>query len=398
MDIKKRVIEYFQKGDWPFENEGLNIRAKCMSCKNTTLVFDFETGKYTCENTFCDNAGEIDSFLPKEILSDPIDSNDLKISTCQELLNYEVEPEYFIVKPLIPENAITNICSDSGKGKSLLALIIAYHIASGKPLFDEFPVKQGGVLLIDQEQNLNTVVSRFKKVVTENLPIDYIIDQKFLITDEENFECLIKKIKEQKYKVIIFDTFTEIHDKEENESGPMKIVNRKLLELIRRTNVSLVYLHHLRKPFKNEKLSQSSSRGSGEIIAKCSSNLLLESKNSADEFGNTVLEMTISQEKSRSSERLNGRIAIKIFNDPENGFIKWQFMGEIEEKGKRVEEAKILIMETLQTVPGVTVKDLEGKTEIGSNNLRSGLRELMNEGKIDCSHQGRAKYYFPLEK
>jgi hypothetical protein len=318
----------------------------------------------------------------------------LIISTCQELLDYKIKPEYFVINPLIPKESITSITADSGKGKSLFALIIAYHIASGLLLFDKYVVESSKVLIVDQEMNKNEVVSRFKKIVTSELPISYMIDQKFLVTDDDDLANLKKAIVEGGYKVVIFDTFTEIHDKEENDSGAMKLVNEKLLDLIRLTKVTVIYLHHHRKLQKGERLSQSSSRGSTEIIAKVSSHLLLDSKNYKDENGNKVLEVTVSQEKARSSSRLDGKISFKIINDDFENKIKWEYLGEVEEKGKKVEEAKTLIIEVLQSCEGATVKDLEEKIKVGSSNVRVALKELVLESKIDAGQQGKAKYYF----
>ncbi|MEI6596690.1 MAG: hypothetical protein WCL13_00555 [bacterium] len=122
--------------------------------------------------------------------------------------------------------------------------------------------------------------------------------------------------------------------------------------------------------------------------------MVLESKSYKDELGNRILEIIISQEKARSSSRLDGKISFKIINDPFENKIKWEFLGEVEEKAKKVEEAKIYIIETLQTEPGATVKDLEDKSKIGESNIRIALKELVSENKIDVGQQGRAKYYF----
>lgn len=322
------------------------------------------------------------------------DENNLKVSTCQDLLNYEVQPEYFIVNPLIPERALSSITADSGRGKSLLALIIAYHIATGKKLFDQFETKQSKVLIIDQEMNKNEIVTRLKKIIIEDTPIDYLIDQKVNITDTEDFLNILNIISENKYGVIIFDTFTEIHNKEENDSGAMKEVNNKLLDLIRITGISVIYLHHHKKLQKGERLSQSSSRGSTEIIAKVSSHLLLDSK-SYREDANSILEITISQEKARSSQRLSGKIGVKIINDNITNKITWEFLGEISDKTKKIEEAKESIMEAIREENwGLTVKQTENKIPgIGTSNIRAAFRELVSEKKLMVNQQGREKVY-----
>lgn len=320
--------------------------------------------------------------------------NSFNVSTCQELLDYEVQPEYFVINPIFPKEAISSISASSGAGKSLFVLLLSKHIATGAPLFDAYPVEKSSVLIIDQEMNKNEIVTRFKKLIDENIPISYIIDQKFSITDEDDFNNLVKLIIHNGYQVVIFDTFTEIHSSEENDSGAMKKVNEKLLELIRKTKVSILHAHHNRKPQKGERINMSSSRGSSEIVAKLSSLLLLESKNYKDELENKVLEMTLDQSKARSSSRLDGKISLKIINDELENKIKWEYLGEVEEKGKKVEEAKVFIMEVLSSCAGATVKDLEEKSDIGTSNIRIALKELVSENKIDVGKEGKAKYYF----
>lgn len=316
------------------------------------------------------------------------------ITTSKELWEYDIEPEFFIANPLIPEQAITSITADSGKGKSLLALIMGYQIAKGEPLFGEYEVKKSKVLIIDQEMNKNEIATRFKKIVDEDVSnIDYIIDQEFKITDDNDFDKLESNIRMGGYDVIIFDTFTEIHSNEENDSGAMKEVNAKLLQLIRFTGVTIIYLHHHRKLQKGEVLNQSSSRGSTEIIAKVSSHLLLDSKTSLNEDEELVLDMTISQPKGRSSKKLIGKVGIKITNKEDK--ISWEFLGEVQEKTEKVREAKNKILEILKEVPGLTVKDVKEKTNIGENNLRLAFKELADEKILDSEMHGKARYYFP---
>lgn len=374
-----------------FEYTKGSLYLNCPKCKTEdSLVLDFNKDIYCCQDEDCGLSIDINSDFLREFSND----GNLKILTCDELLSYEAQPEFFIINPLIPKEAITSITADSGKGKSLFALILAYCMASGITLFDKYEVEKSNVLIIDQEMNKNEIVGRFKKIVEKNVSIDYVVDQKFLINDLKNFLTLKEKILEKKYDVVIFDTFTEIHDSEENDSGAMKIINRNMLQLIRLTGVTIIYLHHHRKLQKGERLSQSSSRGSSEIIAKVSSHLLLDSKSYRDEFGNKVLEITVSQEKARSSSRLENKISFKIINDEIENKIRWQYLGEVEEKNKKIEEAKNAIINVLQNRPGVLVKDLEDELNIGSNNIRIGLKELISENKIDLSKQGKANYYF----
>ncbi len=395
MALRDELIQYFTTRNRRFKDEKNIIKTDCVRClKKDGLIFDFKTKKYFCENNCCEAKGEIEDFISFESFNKKNYLSNFIITSCQELLDYKTQPEFFIINPLIPKEAITSITADSGKGKSLFALILAFHVASGLPLFNKYSVEKGNVLIIDQEMNSNEVASRFKKIINTNIPIDYIIEQKISITNEDNFNYLVSKIIEKKYNVIIFDTFTEIHNSEENDSGEMKKVNEQFLKLIKLIKVSIIYLHHHRKLQKGEKLSQSSSRGSSEIIAKVSSHLLLDSKNYKDEFGNMVLEATVSQEKARNSNRLDGKISFKVFNNITSDKMEWEYLGEFEEKTKKTEEAKTYIINELQNMTGATFKDLEEKSEAGNSNLRLALKELVKEKKIDSSQKGRAKFYF----
>ncbi len=324
----------------------------------------------------------------------------LIVTTGQDLLNYEIQPEFFIVNPIIPKEAITAITADSGKGKSLLALIMAYQIAKGEKVFGEYEVEKTKVLIIDQEMNKNEIASRFKKITGNTIDdvenIDYIINQDFKIDNPLDFAKLLSLIETNHYGVIMFDTFTEIHSGEENDSGQMKKINAELLELIRETGVSLIYLHHHRKSQRGEKLSQSSSRGSTEIIAKVSSHLLIDSKNVLGENQEKILEITISQEKARSSKRLDCPIKVKIINTEEK--IVSEFLGEVEENSKKIDEAKEKILEMLKELPGLKVEEVREKTNIGVSNIRKALDELVDAKTLDFCKQGRAKYYFLATK
>jgi len=388
----EEIKKYLNNNNEPFfEYANGRLNLNCPKCKTEdSLVLDFNENKYTCNDDDCNFSVNINSDFLKEFYN----GDNFKILTCKDLLDYEIQPEFFIINPLIPKEAITSITADSGKGKSLFALILAYCIASGMNLFDKYEVEKGNVLIIDQEMNKNETASRFKKVIKNEVPVDYIIDQKFLITDENKFIALKNQIIEKKYNVVIFDTFTEIHNAEENDSGAMKLVNQNMLQLIRETGVTIVYLHHHRKLQKGERLSQSSSRGSSEIIAKVSSHLLLDSKNYRDEFNNKVLEIIVSQEKARSSSRLDHKISFKIVNDEVENKIRWEYLGEVEEKSKKIEEAKNSIINILQNRPGILVKELEDELSVGNNNIRIALKELSSENRIDSSKQGKANYYF----
>lgn len=317
-----------------------------------------------------------------------LSSVDFHITTSKEILTKEVKPFPYIIDRMVPENAITSITADSGKGKSIFALILAKHIASGQILFDEFEVKKSKVLVVDQEMDEDIIVSRYKEIVgSEETDIDYLYEQSWSIDDELQFEWLKRITKEGGYRVVVFDTLTTIHTLDENKADDMRKLNKLLLGLIRDTAITIVYLHHHRKLYKGEQHNQSSSRGSTEIIAKVASHLLINSKRRIDDFGRTVLSMTTQQEKSRRPDGIN-TIGLDVIRDPKENKTSWEYKGEVDVNTKAVDQAKQKIIQILENENGsFTIKDFETKTNIGNSSLRAACKELIAEGKLD-SHKG----------
>lgn len=161
------------------------------------------------------------------------------------------------------------------------------------------------MLVIDQEMSEPVLVHRFHSVMEGAKGVDFIHSQGWQIDDEEQYEQIRDVIVEKKYGVVVFDTFVMIHGKNENEATEMREINKLMLRLIHETGVTIIFLHHEKKPYKGDNGGQASSRGSTEIMAKVSSYLSIQSKAYIDEEKVTVLEMVIQQPKSRSAQIIN---------------------------------------------------------------------------------------------
>lgn len=361
-----------------------------------------ESGKIDIKYT---NKKELMDSLKEDIISIKEEIKNYKglfnIVSGNEMLKMEIKTMPYIIDKLIPECAITAVTADSGKGKSLIALILAYHISRGEKLFNEFEVKQSKVLIIDQEMDEDIIISRHQSVAKkQNTNIDYIYSQLIEIDKPDHYGYLIETIKEGGYQVIMFDTLIQLHSGNENSADEMKEVNRLLLNLINETGVTIIYLHHHRKKQRGEYPGQSSSRGSTEIIAKVSSHLLIDSKPKVeDEITQTNL--TIQQEKSRRPEKIN-KIGVKIFYDQCLKETHWEYLGEVNDNESKIQKAKELIKEDMPEGEWLNIneiQDLIGYT-IGESNLREACRELVKE-KILAEKLGselgkdnkRAKYY-----
>lgn len=315
-----------------------------------------------------------------------------KIIDGRNLLRYKIKEFPYVIDRLIPENAITSISADSGKGKSIFMLILMKHIALGEKLFDDFKVQQKTVLIIDQEMDKDTIASRFQSIIETELAIDFLLEQHWSINHDESYKWLKQKIIEKGYGLIVFDTFTHIHTGDENKAGDMKEVNRRMLELIRDTGVTIIYLHHHRKLQRGEKLSQAVSRGSTDLIAKVSSHLLLDSviAKGDDEY---ILKLTVQQAKSRRPDRID-KISLEIIYNQKTQKTTYKYLGDLKAESA-IEQAKRLILKVLSDGGEYSITDLRKNiATVGENNIRDACKELRISKKIQAERKGRKDIFF----
>jgi len=328
------------------------------------------------------------------------------ITDSTELMSKPIPDFPYLVDKIIPRKAITALTADSGKGKSLVALIMACYISQGIKMFGEYKTEKTNTLIIDQEMDEDLIIDRYRKVVKIDTPIFYIHNQDFKITDENHYIQIKSKIIKKEIGFIIFDTFSMIHTNDENSSNEMVEVNKQMLKLISETGVTIMYLHHHRKQMRGEVKNQSTSRGSTDIIAKVASHLLLDGKDSVNDHGDRVLELTLSQEKARRPEAIS-KIGIDITYREDTKLTEWKFKGTINDKLNKQLEAQDFAITTLKmdgnTVGfGMTFQDLWGRAKdydsfgFGVTNLRKALRDLENNNILiteSGGNKGNAKVY-----
>lgn len=307
-----------------------------------------------------------------------------QIEACDDLLACPDIDEPFTVDKLVPEGSITAITADSGKGKSILALIMAKAIASGEKFLGEFVTKQSKVLIIDQEMAHSVIVGRFKGIVVDPVDIYVMSGIGWKVTNKKHREWLSQHITKLGIKVVIIDTLTTAHEAEENSASEMRGVNDALLGLCRDLGITLIYLHHHRKMQRGESFGQSSSRGSTEIIAKVASHLLVDARDEINVVtGEQVKKMTIQQEKKRLPEFADGKISVEIYYDKNTKLTSWIYKGVLPEKEVMKDQLKERVLELLNNASDLTTKTMIEELKAGEKNLRAALKELETEGKVE---------------
>lgn len=245
-----------------------------------------------------------------------------------DLIKKDIKEFPYLVDRLVPENAITALTADSGSGKSLIGLIMAQAIASGDNLFGEYRTKKAKVLIIDQEMDEDLLIGRVKSILQKNTDIIWLYEQFFQIDNISHYNWLKKYVKENEVDFVIFDTFSMIHSKRENDSGDMVEIHKLMLQFIAETKTTIMYMHHHRKRQKDEGFSQASAMGSVQIIAKCGSHLLIRSQTEIYPGEKNVIKATIQQEKKRRPEYID-KIGVDITYDFLAQTTRWEYKGII---------------------------------------------------------------------
>lgn len=323
---------------------------------------------------------------------------EFKITTGAEMMKVKVNSKPFLVDRMIARNAINAITADTGKGKSIFMLILMRHLASGEKLFDEFETNKTKILIIDQEMDKDVIAGRYQKIIKDAYQnVDCLVEHSLEIDEASHYQWLKDTIIEKEYGCIVLDTLTNIHKADENSATEMRLVNKRLLQLVKETGVTIIYLHHHRKLGRGEKSNQSTSRGSTEIGAKMASHLLLDSKKDSDSEGRSVLNFVVKQVKARRPESVQD-FSFDVIYDPKHGTTEWKYLGEVKDAESAAARASNEILEALKDNGEMTRSELQQECSAGNNAISEALKILTKNNFIEVytgqkGHHPTAKVY-----
>lgn len=355
-------------------------------------------------NSYC--IKEIIAKITRKVFNEQIQQERIVISS-NELLKKEIKQAPFLLDKMIVENGINALTSDNGKGKSLFMLKMATSIARGEKFLGEYETKKTNILIMDLEMSENDIIQRTHSIIQEPITgLDFYHCQSFDIENSEDFNWLTNQIKLNQYGLVVIDTFNTFHHREENSNSEMRFVNKKLIELVNKHNATILFLHHHRKPQKGEKLNQATSRGAGEIIAKASSHLLLDSvdkyfiePNGLEQSG---LHITIEQFKARQVDKLD-KFGVDVWYNKQENKTKFKYTGQELEAERAEERAEKFILSTIEENEEWSFNNLMEEKDrknikMGEKTLRDAIRILVNNDKLSekIGKQNKKLYFLPL--
>jgi RecA-family ATPase len=169
----------------------------------------------------------------------------------------------FMVDTMIYPNTTTMIYSPPGQFKSLLGLHLAMSVSSGNP-FLGMKTKKYPVILCDKENNDQLIKDRLLGLYkgqgykVRNFKLKFLTRNGDLM-NEGFVESLKEKVKEEKARLIIFDTLHRFADYEENKADDLnRIYSRVFQPIMEECNCSIIFLHHSKK--------EGGYRGSSDLL------------------------------------------------------------------------------------------------------------------------------------
>lgn len=305
-----------------------------------------------------------------------------KLWTVGEILAHDFGEEEWVVDYLIPKQGMTALSGNPGDCKTWTTIHIALCVSRNLAVFGKFQAKQGGVLIIDEEDHLRTLKKRLSSLgVNETDNIHYLSQSGIKVDTESVREMILEIVKEKNIKLVILDSLVRVHQQEENDAGGMAKVF-SMLQKILTAGSSILFTHHHRKQqgFGTSNPGQS-MRGSSDILAAVDCHVAIEKKRDEED------RLIFRQTKLRQGEALLP-FEIRILKNI-SGISGFEYVGDYDDRKRKAEEAAecvvALLVEGVKSRPDI-LENL-GK-EYSRDVIDMGIKLAEEAGEIECVPKG----------
>ena len=300
------------------------------------------------------------------------------IITIGELLDIEFKEDW-VIEELIPKGGITIVSGAPGSFKTWMILQMAISISRGESFLERFKsANPVGVLMIDKEDPLRVLQLRMKLLgATDNLPIYFISQEDFLVTEDKHVERILKICEKKNIEIIFIDSLIRISKAEENSAREMSEVTWQIRKLCK-AGKTVIVTHHDRKEGLHRSSPQNRLRGSSDILASVDSHLAITKRGE-----DTVI---VEQAKLRYKKEVR---PFELAFREESEKTYFEYKGLFEKEKNKEEAAKEIILEILREVrpEGLPRNDITQRVReeesIGVKNIRKAIDSLIKSRKIN---------------
>lgn len=175
-----------------------------------------------------------------------------KLESAAELLAKPEPSLEWLIENIWVDKSRGLIAGNPGVGKTWLALEMLLAVATGTLCLGKYPVKQGAVLLVEEEASEFNLarrlhcMARARGIPKESLSNFYHLTRQFTKIPQDTAE-LFHTIAGLDIKLIVFDSLRRFHNMDENSSSEMQLVLDSFARLNIMSEASIVLIHHLSK-------------------------------------------------------------------------------------------------------------------------------------------------------
>lgn len=163
----------------------------------------------------------------------------------------------WLIDGIAPEIGTGFIAGRFSVGKSWLTQSLVLSVATGKKWLGKFPVKQGQVLVIDEENAQPLITQRMKQLCAGmginpkvDIPISYAIKQRMNFSVDskgrpsKSYDDLCRWSQKNNPVMIISDSLTRVHTNNEDRSYEMRPVFENIDKFCQKFKTVSIFTHH----------------------------------------------------------------------------------------------------------------------------------------------------------
>ncbi len=307
-------------------------------------------------------------------------NNNKKILPISELLEKNLPPISWLIDKLVPEEAITILAGMSGSFKTWLVMDMAISIATGKEFLNIYNTKQTGVLIIDEESGERLYSERFKNLTDlSEIPI-YLLSMSGFVVNDKSVKEMVEICKEKGIGLVIIDSMTRVNRGDENSSKDIALFFSKL-QAFTQESISVLIIHHNRKPGLGGYDASSDMRGSSDIRAVVDIQLAVRRIGLSESI-------EVRQAKCRYGKELSP-FKLTFQKDKDSGKLGFKYGGALvvkETEEELQEQVKILrdtIIDTVREFPGsnrrTITKVVSDSLDVSEYKVKTEILEMAKE-------------------
>lgn len=326
--------------------------------------------------------------------------NEISFFTPLELIEYSktIPEQKFIWGPIV-EKSTGLFVGPPKSSKTTLAENFALSVAAEKDSFLSFNISkvEGNIALALLEEPiqlrakrhlelLNTFTDDEKEKINKRLY--YLKDAPHYLSSEEVWNHFITQVKELSPSILILDSLGRLTEKKISEGDTSSFVMKRLRQLSKELNLTLIVIHHCTKLYKVEFPGIDNIKGSTEVVQECDYAIGIGKINGQTCFKTIVSRYSEIQEKYITFKRENNYRLVSSDSLSEYDIItasdaRYDNSGP----NKILKDIEDLLNSSDEDF--VRTKDIVNKTDFDERRAKEYIAKLVDQEKIHRVSHGK---------